>query len=300
EWFGGIADTIRTVIQEALDNLKATLFDTLLRGFYERLYGALTDLFSSIGNIGSSLFDLTWVQAALHFFSLFGMGLWLAGSVIAVFHLVLDAQSGHMPPFRRGLLPILSSFLFAMLFARLPVELYRFCTDLQGVFAKGLLSLTGAEAAEPAKAALSALPLFSAPHGANPLLPILGLLCVAYCTIRCFLANLKRGAILFIQIAVGSLHVFSMPRGENGGWLVWCRRVAGLCFTAFLQTTMLLLGLATLQTHVLLGLGVLLGATEVPRIADQFGLDTSIRASLSGAVRNTSMAINLIRTAAML
>lgn len=62
-----------------------------------------------------------------------------------------------------------------------------------------------------------------------------------------------------------------------------------------MQTTLLLLGLITMQTHALLGLGVMLAANEVPRIAQQFGLDTSMRVNAMSIVHTTTTAVNLGR-----
>ena len=47
---------------------------------------------------------------------------------------------------------------------------------------------------------------------------------------------------------------------------------AGLCLTAFLQTTMLTAGLMVWNTNMLLGCGMMLASTEVPRIAGAFGI----------------------------
>ena len=43
-----------------------------------------------------------------------------------------------------------------------------------------------------------------------------------------------------------------------------------------MQTTLLFLGLLTFPNHMLLGLGIMLAANDVPRIAQQFGLDSSV------------------------
>ena len=47
---------------------------------------------------------------------------------------------------------------------------------------------------------------------------------------------------------------------------------------------------------MLLGLGILLSANEVPRIAQQFGLDTSARVSLTSVIHHTTTAVNLTRS----
>ena len=73
--------------------------------------------------------------------------------------------------------------------------------------------------------------------------------------IKVFFANLKRGGILLIQIAVGSLYMFSVPRGYTDGFIQWCKQIIGLCLTAFLQSTILIAGLMVFKDHALLGLG---------------------------------------------
>lgn len=78
---------------------------------------------------------------------------------------------------------------------------------------------------------------------------------MAYAVIKVFFANLKRGGILLIQIAVGSLYMFSIPRGYVDGFVQWMKQVIGLCLTAFLQSTILVAGLMVFKDHALLGLG---------------------------------------------
>jgi len=63
-----------------------------------------------------------------------------------------------------------------------------------------------------------------------------------------------------------------------------------------MQTTLLLAGLITLKSHPLLGFGIMLAANEVERIAESFGLDTSAKANMGGAVHATSAAINVFKT----
>ena len=51
----------------------------------------------------------------------------------------------------------------------------------------------------------------------------------------------------------------------------------------------------TFQDHMLLGLGIMLSANEVPRIAQQFGLDSSAKFNAMSVVYGTSSAVNLTR-----
>ncbi len=110
------------------------------------------------------------------------------------------------------------------------------------------------------------------------------------------MTNLKRGGILLIQIAVGSMYMFSIPRGYIDSFMGWCKQVIGICLTAFLQTTILVAGLMVFNTSALLGLGLMLSASEIPRIAGQFGLDTSTRANFMSAVYATQQAVNITKT----
>ena len=124
---------------------------------------------------------------------------------------------------------------------------------------------------------------------------LLALIAFGYCVVRVFFCNLKRGGIMLIQIAVGSLYLFSVPRGYSDGFWGWARQVAALCLTAFMQTTLLFLGLLTFPDHMLLGLGIMLAASEVPRIAQQFGLDTSTKFNISSVVHASNSAMNIAR-----
>ena len=59
---------------------------------------------------------------------------------------------------------------------------------------------------------------------------------------------------------------------------------------------MLIAGLMVLSKNALLGLGIMLAAGEVPRIAGQFGLDTSTKANLMSGVYAAQTAINISKT----
>ena len=118
----------------------------------------------------------------------------------------------------------------------------------------------------------------------------------AYCVVKIFFANIKRGGILLIQMAVGSLYMFSLPRGYQDGFNQWMKQVIAICLTAFMQTTLLYLGLMIFPDNMLLGLGVMLSANEVPRIAEQFGLDSSVKVNMMSVVHATTTAVNLTRS----
>ena len=119
-----------------------------------------------------------------------------------------------------------------------------------------------------------------------------------YCTVKVVFANIKRGGIMLCQIAVGSLYLFGVPRGYTDGFYSWCKQVIATCLTAFLQTTILYIGLLTYTQHALLAVGICLSANEVPRIAQMFGLNTSVRVNMMSVSHTVSMgakAVNMIK-----
>lgn len=66
----------------------------------------------------------------------------------------------------------------------------------------------------------------------------------------------------------------------------------------FTAPAILFLGLLTFPTNMLLGLGIMLAANEVPRIAQQFGLDSSVKVNMMSVVHATTTAVNLSRSVA--
>lgn len=92
--------------------------------------------------------------------------------------------------------------------------------------------------------------------------------------------------------------MFSIPRGYQDGFNQWMKQIAALCLTAFMQTTLLFLGLLTFKDNMLLGLGVMLSANEVERIARQFGLDSSVKVNMMSVIHTTTTAVNLTRSVA--
>ena len=60
----------------------------------------------------------------------------------------------------------------------------------------------------------------------------------------------------------------------------------------------MILALVVFKDHALLGLGLMLSAGEVPRIAGTFGLDTTTRANIMSAVYTAQAAVNTTRSVA--
>lgn len=301
DWLGAIIDGLGAALNNMFSGLaeevSSTIWNTMIQWFYESIYTAAADFFSMMGNMGADLFGLSWVQATIRLFTMFGWILFAAGVVVAVFDVAVEAQSGKASV-KTTALNVLKGFFAASLIGVLPVELYVFCISLQNTFAGDLAALfAGEQTGGIAGVSLMVLQntfLAGSLTGIS-VLTLLSMAAFAYCVVKIFFANIKRGGILLIQMTVGSLYLFSVPRGYTDGFVQWMKQVAALCLTAFLQTTMLFLGLLTFPKNMLLGLGVMLSAGEVPRIAQQFGLDSSTKVSVMNVINTTTRAVGVTR-----
>lgn len=289
------------------DFVAETVLGQIVDWIYSQLVGFLGDFFMQMGNMGADLFEMTWVQSIVLFFSYLAWALYATGLVVAAFECGIEYQTGR-GSVRETALNAIKGFMAVSLFTVVPVELYKLCISLQGSFTAGITGLgedfgtvasgiiTSLQDAGTWEQAASAGILGGLHTITSPLLMIFILVLMGYAIIKVFFSNLKRGGILLIQIAVGSLYMFSVPRGYIDGFVGWCKQVIGLCLTAFLQATVLIAGLMVVKDHALLGLGLMLSTGDIPRIAGQFGLDTTTRANVMGAVYAAQGAVNLTRT----
>ena len=290
------------------DFAAGTILDALLDWVYSQIVGFLGNFFAVMGNMGVELFDLDWVQSIILFFSRLAWALFAVSLVVSAFECGIEYASGRAN-IQQTALNILKGFFAVSLFSTLPVRLYELSVTLQGTFAAGLTGY-GSSIGEVGQQIMAELGeaetlgdvMSTTSLGLTILTsPIMFLFCVilmAYAVIKVFFANLKRGGILLIQIAVGSLYMFSIPRGYGDAFVQWCKQVIGLCLTAFLQSTILIAGLMVFRENALLGLGLMLSANEVPRIAGTFGLDTTTRTNIMSAVYTAQAAVNTTRTIA--
>lgn len=304
DWLGdiisGIGDSIGNVFETLGQQISNVIWNTMLQWFYETIYGAVADFFTMMGNMGADIFDLDWVKATIKLFTLFGWALFVVGVVVAIFDVAIEYQCGRAN-IKTTSINILKGFFACSLIGIVPVELYKFCISLQNTFSQDLSRIfAGTQSLDLASQSMSVLQgsFEVSTQVSFNLFNLLALIAFAYCVIKIFFANIKRGGILLIQMAVGSLYMFSVPRGYADGFNQWMKQVAAICLTAFMQTTLLFLGLLTFPTNMLLGLGIMLAANEVPRIAQQFGLDSSVKVNMMSVVHATTTAANLTRSVA--
>ena len=303
DWVTDIVEAIGGTVSETVSSMgeaiAESIFGAFLQWIYEIVFGAIADFFTYITAMGAELFDLDWVKAVILLFTTFGWALFIAGVVVAVFDTAIEYQNGRAN-IKNTAINIFKGFFACSLIGVVPVELYKLCITLQNTFAHDLASLAGASAARDIGQLCSDIlngyfHLSTGTMGVS-LFSLLALIAFAYCVVKVFFQNIKRGGILLIQMTVGALYMFSVPRGYNDGFNQWMKQIAALCLTAFMQTTLLYLGLLTFKTSMLLGLGIMLAANEVPRIAQQFGLDSSVRVNMMSVFHASTTAVNMGRT----
>lgn len=288
------------------DFVLGQVMDQFIDWAYGQLVGFFGNFFSQMGNMGVELFSMPWVQSVVLFFSYLAWALYGVGLVVAVFEVGIEYQNGR-GNLKDTALNAIKGFMAVGCFTLVPVELYKLSVNLQASLTAGITgygsidSLAGGiiDALNSGNAGtVDAAGVFGGLAEAitSPILGLFLIIMLGYAVVKCFFSNLKRGGILLIQIAVGSLYMFSVPRGYMDGFVQWSKQIIGLCLTTFLQATILTAGLMVLKDHALLGLGLMLSAGEVPRICGAFGLDTSTRANIMSAVYAAQTAVNTTRT----
>lgn len=278
------------------DFTASAILEQITDWIFSKLVGFLGEFFANLGNMGAEIFDMNWVRAIVLFFSYLAWALFLVGVIVAIFECAIEYQAGR-GNVKDTALNIIKGFFAVSLFSVLPVELYKLCISLQNTFVseisliEGTINGVGGLAMEKLSF-ITTLPNVSVTIG------IFYAFLMGYSIIKVFFANLKRGGILLIQIAVGSLYVFGIPRGNGDGFMGWAKQIIALCFTAFMQTIVLIAGLMMCSDNILLGIGVMLSSSEIPRIAGAFGLDTTTKANISSAIYSAQTAVRLVQKVA--
>lgn len=299
DWIGdGISSLWDNTIGSAVDTITDAIWDIMFEWVFNLIYGAVADLFEFINESTSNIFALSWVQSFISLFHSLAWMLFVCGLIVAIFDTAIAYESGQVN-IKNTCLNVLRGFMAASLVTIVPQRLYAFCVAMQGTFSHDLLgNFIGSTTDSVADSGLKVIVALASDIS---LFSLFFIILFGYCTVKVLFANIKRGGIMLCQIAVGCLYLFGVPRGYTDGFYNWCKQVIAICLTAFLQTTILYLGLLTYTQHPLLSVGICLSANEVPRIAQMYGLDTSVKVNMMSVSHTVSMgakAIKMIRAKA--
>ena len=183
---------------------------------YKQIIGFLANFFAEMGNMGAEMFEMSWVQSIVLFFSYLAWILYAVGFVVACAECGLEYSSGRAD-IKGTAMNLIKGFMAVSLFSVVPVKLYELCVSLQANFGYAI-SGEGASFGTVAGNIIDELTVenfvdFATTHvgGFNSvtssLMVLFCIILMAYAVIKVFFANLKRGGILLIQIAVGSLYI---------------------------------------------------------------------------------------------
>lgn len=253
------------------------VFDWFYDWFYGKIMEFIQTMFTYISGMGVEIFELSWIKAIIEFFGLFGWAMYVVAIVVAVFDTAIAYQNGQ-GNISDAALGAIKGFFAVNLFTKIPIELYKIAIEIQNSLGEAMSGLFGASS----RSSLGdlATTMLNAASGVTGIVSLFLIIALGYAVIKVFFANIKRGGMILINIAVGSLYIFSFTRGHQEGFIDWCKQVIAICLTAFLQNSLLFAGLLTFRDNMLLGLGIMLAANEVPKIADRFGIDTSARVNI--------------------
>ena len=269
------------------------IYDQLADWIYSQIMGFLVEFFGMINNMGAELFDFVWVKAIVLFFNYLAWAMFTVGLILAVFETAIAYQNGQ-GNISNTFMNILKGFMATSLVTTLPIALFKFAISMQVSLSLGLTKLTN-EVASIGEMALTSLSLIDK-MSVSIVFGIFLLIALGYSVIKVFFNNLKRGGILLTQIAVGSLYMISVPRGYIDGFTGWSKQIIALSLTTFLQSVFLIAGLMVFRESFLLGIGLMMSANEIPRIADQFGLDTSTRGNMMSTIYATQSIVGITKS----
>ena len=298
-WLGDVFDWVCSgigwvwdhTIGAVIGGVGSAICDAMFSWLFETIYKAVAKLFQAINASATDVFELSWVQAFVKLFYSLGWMLFACGLIVAVFDCAVAYENGSAN-IKRTSVDIIKGFMAVSLFAVLPQQLYSMCVNLQGSFAVDLIGVFLKSTTQTV--AGTAMDVLGKLIKEVSLFSLFFIVLLGYSTVKVIFANIKRGGALLCQIAIGSLYMFSVPRGYTDGFLSWCKQVIATCMTAFLQTTILYLGLLTYTEHPLMAMGLCLSATEVPKVAQMFGLDTSVRINMMSVSHTLSMGSKLV------
>ena len=279
-----IANGILGLLQENMDALASEFMDGWMEWAYNSLLTVSENLFASITLSSTSIFDYAWFNVIVGLFRNFGLLLFGVGVVMAFVDVGIEYRRRGAD--LTGMLLNLGKGLFAVsLFYIVPAPLFVFCVGIQHDLLRTFAGDWSFQTFSDAFTAQAGAVFFS----------IIMLVIVLVLIFKLAFDSLKRGGLLLVQICIGSLHMLSVPRGYLDNFYGWCKQVIALCVTVMLQNILLFCGLMLIPTNILLGIGVMCAAKDVPRICAQFGLDTSVKVNLTQAAMGANAAMQAVK-----
>lgn len=89
-----MGDAIGNAFTGISDSIIDAILNRFIQWLFKSIYDGIANFFTQISNMGTEIFDLSWVQAVVKLFSLFGWSLFVVGVVVSAFDLAIEYQTG--------------------------------------------------------------------------------------------------------------------------------------------------------------------------------------------------------------
>ena len=119
------------------DFVADTILGQIVDWIYGQVMGFLGNFFAEMGNMGVELFELSWVQSIVLFFSYLAWALYVTGLVVACFECGIEYSSGR-GNLKETALCAIKGFMAVSLFTVVPIRLYELSVTLQASLTAGI------------------------------------------------------------------------------------------------------------------------------------------------------------------
>ena len=276
----------------------------------------LLNIFTNIFFNPDAVFNVAPIRVLLSFAAKFGWMLFVIASLLAVSEIGIQYKSNQpIADMSKTVgLNLFKAFIAVQLFTTVPIPLYKFVINLQNRVLVGLSLTEGLSSFNIVNTIKMTVITTLENMGLSIIVPVFSIfcliLCLVYivCGIKVLCATIKRSGILLVLMLIGSLHMFSIPRGYWDAFWSWCKQIIALCVTSFCQciiffSSFLVIlpstaGSVSSIAIIFASMSLALVACEVPKIAERFGMDSSINGNIGQAVYGATAATKAAMTIA--
>lgn len=137
------------------------VFDWFLDWIYGKVMEFIQTFFTYLSGMGVEIFELSWIQAVVEFFRLFGWAMYVIALVVAVFDVAIGWQNGQ-GNIKDAALGAIKGFMAASLFTIVPIELYKLAVEVQNSLGVAMSGLYSGSLTDLSELSLQQLTAFSA------------------------------------------------------------------------------------------------------------------------------------------
>ena len=281
-------------------SITGDIADALMQWIYDSIVGGFEGVINSVMDIGVEMFEnpsaYPYVQVTVDFFQKLAWVFFALGIVLAAMEAAIAYYNGR-GDLGNVALNIIKSYAVCFFLTNLAIRIYKFVIlDINPGWLRVVMQ-TGGNAPD-AMDAEGILSLFTTVLNGTNLIDygiygILMLFVMLYYLVKIYFMIFKRTALFIALLGIGSLHMIEIPRGIWDGFHGWAKQVAGICFVSVIQTTLLAIAARLfVDAHPLLGIGMMAACEDVPRIAERYGVDTSMSNGAAAAFGGVSHVID--------